>query len=217
MLSLCNVSGSALRLAYGDHVAHAQGQYWQCLPGTEVGAIAQQSLLNKLIILFQYSVRHPTDTVGFEELARAQIETTGRLSAPSRHFDIGNRQPRNPFGALPAELVYQICSFLPGESLKSLIQASAFIHLITQDDYFWRCFIQSDMPWLWEKQVLRQSNTNLNHKQVYIWLDAITAPKYGLEDATLMGIANRRRIWGACDELSRNYKAQCQSSYQLAH
>ncbi|BCS27878.1 uncharacterized protein APUU_60926S [Aspergillus puulaauensis] len=194
MMSLCNVSGSALRLAYGDHVAHAQGQYWQCLPGTE------------------YSVRHPTGAAGFEELARMQIETTGRLRAPSKHFDIGNRQPRNPFGALPAELVYQICSFLPGESLKSLIQASAFIHLVTQDDYFWRCFIQSDMPWLWEKQVLRQSDTDLNHKQVYIWLDAITAPKYGLEDATLMGIANRRRIWGACDELSRNYKAQCQST-----
>ncbi|KAL4787013.1 hypothetical protein BJX76DRAFT_319763 [Aspergillus varians] len=191
MMTLCNGSGSALRLAYGDDVAHAQGQYWQCLPGAE------------------YSVRHPTDTPSLTEFLRLHIDTTNRLRAPAKDLDLGHRQPKNPFGALPAELVYQICSFLPGESLRSLMHASLFIHLLTRDDYFWKRFIESDMPWLWETRMLQNSATDdLDHEQVYLWLESITAPKYGMEDATLMGIANRRRIWGVCDELSRCYRAQ---------
>jgi hypothetical protein len=215
MMGMCNGSGSALRLAYGDDVAHAQGQYWRCLPGAE------------------FSVRHPTDTPNLKEFIQTQLKTNGTLHAPSeaKDLDFGSRTPKNPFGALPAELIYQICSFLPGSSLKALIQASPFIRLLTSDDYFWRCFIESDMPWLWQtqtatdaevqaqsepenlsvSQVLRSlatsSGLSLNHKQVYMWLDEITAPKYGLEDPNLMGIANRRRIWGACEELSRGYRA----------
>ncbi|KAL4747090.1 hypothetical protein BDW72DRAFT_206801 [Aspergillus terricola var. indicus] len=191
MMGMCNGSGSALRLAYGDDVAHAQGQYWRCLPGTE------------------FSVRHPTDTPNFKEFIQTQLKTNETLRAPSEAIDFGSRTPKNPFGALPAELIYQICSFLPGSSLKALIQASPFIRLLTSDDYFWRCFIESDMPWLWQTQTAADADiqTHLNHKQVYMWLDEITAPKYGLEDPTVMGIANRRRIWGACEELSRGYRA----------
>ncbi|KAL4914678.1 hypothetical protein BDW62DRAFT_190086 [Aspergillus aurantiobrunneus] len=192
MMDLCNGPGSALRIAYGDDVTHAQGQYWQCLPGTE------------------YSVRHPVETPALGELVKTKMATTSRFRTPSKHLDLGSRQPANPFGALPAELVYQICSLLPGESLKSLIQASPFIHLVTRDDYFWRRFIELDMPWLWEARALQKSAADLNHKQLYVWLDAATAPKYGMEDASLMGIANRRRIWGTCEELSQSYRARSQ-------
>ncbi|KAL6230454.1 hypothetical protein BDW75DRAFT_66038 [Aspergillus navahoensis] len=217
MMGMCNGSGSALRLAYGDDVAYAQGQYWRCLPGAE------------------FSVRHPTNTPNLKEFIQTKLRTNETLRAPSKSKDLnfGSRTLKNPFGALPAELVYQICSFLPWSSLKALIQASPFIRLLTSDDYFWRCFIESDMPWLWQTQTATETGTDkhtqtepenlsvshllksltsssglsLNHKQVYMWLDAITAPKYGLEDPTLMGIANRRRIWGACEELSRGYRA----------
>ncbi|KAL4904301.1 hypothetical protein BDW74DRAFT_168361 [Aspergillus multicolor] len=199
MMGMCNGSGSALRLAYGDDVAHAQGQYWRCLPGAE------------------FSVRHPTNTPNLAEFMQTQLKTNSSLHTASKDLNFDDRSPKNPFGALPAELVYQICSFLPGSSLKSLIQASPFIHLLTNDDYFWRCFIESDMPWLHDSaeqteslsQTLRRAaaGVELNHKQMYTWLDAVTKPKYGLEDPTLMGIANRRRIWGACEELAKGYRA----------
>lgn len=35
MTDLCNMSGSALHLSYGDDVHDAQGRYWECIPGTE--------------------------------------------------------------------------------------------------------------------------------------------------------------------------------------
>ncbi|KAL4929760.1 uncharacterized protein BDV17DRAFT_260921 [Aspergillus undulatus] len=213
MMSLCNQTGSALRLLYGDDVAQAQGQYWRCLPGVE------------------YTVRHPTNTPDLTDFLKTQIKSNATLRTPSKalELDLSNREARNPFSILPPELIYQICSFLPGDSLKSLIQASPFIYLLTRDDHFWRRFIETDMPWLWEAEALTKSKSktgpdsrsdsdsdfdsdsslDLDHKQVYIWLDAITKPKYGLEDTNLMGAANRRRIWGACEELKRGYEAKC--------
>ncbi|KAL4940216.1 hypothetical protein BDV06DRAFT_24593 [Aspergillus oleicola] len=212
MMSLCNQLGSALRLNYGEDVAQAQGQYWRCLPGVE------------------YTVRHPTNTIDPTDFLKSQVQSNKLFHASSKEsrpgLDLSSRKLKNPFSTLPAELIYQICSFLPGDSLKSLIQASPYIYLLTQDDYFWRRFIESDMPWLWEvkAQDLRKATSKsetgstseetmaleLDHKRVYIWLNAITKPTYGMDDPALMGIANRRRIWGACEEVNRGYQALCQ-------
>ncbi|KAL4882185.1 hypothetical protein BJY04DRAFT_187338 [Aspergillus karnatakaensis] len=192
MMSQCNTSGSALRLAYGDDVARAQGQYWRCLPGAE------------------YSVKHPTSTPDLEDFMKTQLQTNTKLRTPSKELNLGNRQSKNPFGTLPTEIVHQICSYLPGESLTALDEASLFVHQVTCDNYFWRCFIESSMPWLWESQVLRvvarECPSDLNYKQVYLWLNNITAPRFAMEHPTLMGVANRRRIWGVCEELSISYK-----------
>ncbi|KAI9369861.1 hypothetical protein BJX61DRAFT_124657 [Aspergillus egyptiacus] len=190
MMSLCNGSGSALRLPYGDDVARAQGQYWQSLSGAE------------------YSVRHPINTPDLEGYLRGQIQTHEKLRSQPAELDLGQRQPQNPFGKLPAEIIYQICSLLPGDSLESLTQASLFVHLLTRDDYFWRRFIQTDMPWLWESQTLRRGKdlpTEINYQLLYQLLKRRTTPKYGMEDTTLMSLANRRRIWNACEELSQKY------------
>ncbi|KAL3472543.1 F-box domain protein [Aspergillus californicus] len=192
MMSQCNTTGSALRLPYGDDVARAQGQYWQSLPGAE------------------YTVRHPTNTPGLEQFLQTQIQTNNKLRTPSRDLNLGTRHPKNPFGRLPAELVYQICSFLPGDSLNSLTQASLHVNLLTRDDYFWRKFIQSDMPWLWEtSSILRKPNdllpSDLNYHLLYQFLTSVTAQTYGMDDAEVMGVANRRRIWGACEVVQRRY------------
>ncbi|KAL5335232.1 hypothetical protein BJX70DRAFT_375831 [Aspergillus crustosus] len=188
MMSQCNTAGSALRVAYGDDVARAQGRYWRCLPGAE------------------YSVKNPTRTPALEEFIKTELRTNTNLRKPSEELNLGTRQPKSPFGALPIELVHQICSYLPGDSLSSLTHASTFIHLVTQDNYFWGCFIQSSMPWLSESELLTHPQ-DLNYKQVYLWLNSITAPKFAMEDAKLMGVANRRRIWGVCEELSSTYRA----------
>ncbi|KAL4959786.1 F-box protein [Aspergillus stella-maris] len=214
MMSLCNQAGSALRLNYGEDVAQGQGQYWRCLPGVE------------------YTVHHPTNTPILTSFLRSQVQLNKSLhvssspstSTPKAGIDLGTRELKNPFSTLPAELIYQIASFLPGESLKNLIQASPYIYALTRDDYFWRRFIESDMPWLWEGDVLRKSKANiqlestsdenldieLDHKQVYIWLNAITKPSYGMENTEIMGIANRRRIWGACEDVVKSYRGLCQ-------
>ncbi|KAL4804972.1 hypothetical protein BDV18DRAFT_23555 [Aspergillus unguis] len=194
MMDLVNGSGAALRLDYGDDVATAQGQYWQCLPGTE------------------YTVAHPTSTPDLSSFITTQLKDNANLHTLPKDFDLGTRNPVNPFKELPAELVYQICSGLPGESLKSLTNASLFIHLLTRDDHFWRRFIESDMPWLWEAKVLREERETtgeLNHERVYAWLDTVTKPGYGLDDSQTMGVANRRRIWNACQGVVTAYRTAC--------
>ncbi|THC88264.1 hypothetical protein EYZ11_012296 [Aspergillus tanneri] len=35
MSALSNASSSALHLSYGDDIRHAQGRYWECIPGAE--------------------------------------------------------------------------------------------------------------------------------------------------------------------------------------
>ncbi|KAL3491015.1 hypothetical protein BJX62DRAFT_206016 [Aspergillus germanicus] len=206
MSSHCNWSGSALRLPYGEDVIRAQGQYWQSLPGAE------------------YTVCSPS-TANITETLKTNLQTNAKLRTSPTDIAFDTREPRNPFSTLPTELVHQICSLLPGESLKSLTQASLYINLLTRDDYFWKRFIASDMPWLeeGEAEVLRKrvvddessaytasaSESPINYQRVYQWLDAVSKPAFGMDDEVFMAVANRRRIWGVCEVLAGAYRAQC--------
>ncbi|RHZ70206.1 hypothetical protein CDV55_107546 [Aspergillus turcosus] len=136
-----------------------------------------------------------------DDIRRAQ----GRFKKPFAQFDLKGRSPASPFGKLPLELVYQICSYLPGDSLKALTQASLSIQVVTQDNWFWKRFIQWDMPWFWEfysSQNPKDLPGDVNYKRLYMWLDKMTAARYGMDDLALIGVANRRRIWGVCEELA---------------
>ncbi|KAF7178044.1 hypothetical protein CNMCM7691_006702 [Aspergillus felis] len=133
------------------------------------------------------------------------MATDGKFKKTFSHFDLKGRLPASPFGKLPLELVYQICSYLPGDSLKALTQASLSIQVVTQDNWFWKRFIQWDMPWFWEfysSQNPRDLPADVNYKRLYLWLDKMTAARYGMDDLALIGVANRRRIWGVCEELA---------------
>ncbi|KAA8651250.1 F-box protein [Aspergillus tanneri] len=130
------------------------------------------------------------------------------LKLPSEEVEARGRIPVNPFGRLPLEIVERICLYLPGESLKALIQASLSIRLLTQDNFFWKRFMQWDMPWFWElhaSQALKKGPEDLNYKRLYLLLDSMTAPRYGMDDLSVIGVANRRRIWGVCEQLAPHY------------
>ncbi|KAL3443368.1 hypothetical protein BJX65DRAFT_199351 [Aspergillus insuetus] len=206
MSSHCNWSGSSLRLPYGEDVIRAQGQYWQSLPGAE------------------YTVRNPS-TVNITETLKTTLQTKAKLRTSPTAIALDTREPKNPFSTLPTELVHQICSLLPGDALHSLTQASLYINLLTRDDYFWKRFIASDMPWLeeGEAEVLRKrvvddessadyasaSEGPINYQRVYQWLDGVSKPAFGMDDELFMAVANRRRIWGVCEVLAGAYRAQC--------
>lgn len=57
------------------------------------------------------------------------------------------------------------------------------------------------MPWFWEAHdfLLRTELSSFIGKSLYLWLDAISAPRYGKSDK-FMGVANRRRIAEVCEE-----------------
>ncbi|RAH78375.1 F-box domain protein [Aspergillus japonicus CBS 114.51] len=189
MSPLCNMKSSALDLSYGEDIQRAQGRYWECTPGVE------------------YCATHPTDTPALPAYIQTNMESNSKLKIASAEIDLRGRRPASPFGKLPLELVHQICMFLPSEDLKSLAQASLSVHLVTQDNLFWKKFMQWDMPWFWELQASKgqKLNDEVNYKQLYLWLDKMTTARYGMDDANLIGVANRRRIWGVCEELADRY------------
>ncbi|KAH2562241.1 hypothetical protein KXV42_003892 [Aspergillus fumigatus] len=196
MTELSNESSSALRLNYGDDIRRAQGRYWECIPGAEASSNDQ------------YCTIHPTETSGWDDFLKTDMTTDSKFKRSFLQFDLKGRSPGSPFGKLPLELVYQICSYLPGDSLKALTQASLSIQVVTQDNWFWKRFIQWDMPWFWEfysSQNPRDLPADVNYKRLYMWLDKMTAARYGMDDLALIGVANRRRIWGVCEELASQY------------
>ncbi|KAL4895146.1 F-box domain protein [Aspergillus ambiguus] len=190
MMDLCNMSGSALHLSYGDEVQESQGRYWECIPGAE------------------YCATHPTETPALNDFIRNDVIMNKELRVPPAKLHLHGRQPASPFGRLPLEMVYHICSFLPGESLKALTQASLNVQIVTQHNYFWEKAVQWDMPWFWEFHALKSESPlpdDINYKRLYLWLDKMTTPRYGMDDQALTGVANRRRIWGVCQQLAPRY------------
>ncbi|KAH8425283.1 F-box protein [Aspergillus melleus] len=201
MNTLSNGSSSALQLSYGDDVSRAQGRYWECIPGAE------------------YCATHPTNIPNLDVFIESSMTTHAGLKLPSEEVTAGDRNPTNPFGRLPFEIVERICLYLPGESLKALTQASLSIQLLTQDNFFWKRFMQWDMPWFWElqtSQTQKKAPEDLNYKRLYLWLDNMTTPRYGMDDLSVIGVANRRRIWGVCEQLAPQYhKGLNQTSGEL--
>ncbi|GAB1215284.1 hypothetical protein ATERTT37_004470 [Aspergillus terreus] len=195
MMDLCNMTGSALHLSYGTEVHESQGRYWECIPGAEASR----------------PLTHPAwghHTPALDAFIRTDMLANKALREPPAKLDLRGRTPASPFGKLPLEMVYHICSFLPGESLKALTQASLSVQIVTQHNYFWEKAVQYNMPWLWEFHALKLEKTlpeDLNYKRLYLWLDKMTAPRYGMDDLTLTGVANRRRIWGVCQQLAPRY------------
>lgn len=112
----------------------------------------------------------------------------------------------DPFSRLPNEVLHMIFQYLPGKSLLTLTAASWPVFVSTHNNQFWKLFISWDMPWVWElNKILGDTQpTDLDYKSLYLWLDTVTTPKYGMA-GTFMGLANRRRIWGACQQLVGHY------------
>lgn len=64
-------------------------------------------------------------------------------------------------------------------------------------------------PWLWEIIDLVDGDElpGFDYKGLFLWLDKVTQPKFGM-GGPFMGVANRRRIWGVCGQLVDAYKDQ---------
>lgn len=69
--------------------------------------------------------------------------------------------------------------------MKALLRASLSVGFATRDNLFWKKYIQWDMMWFWEVRALFKTNelpVDHNFKEFYLWLDAISTPKYGAGD-----------------------------------
>ncbi|OJJ96346.1 hypothetical protein ASPACDRAFT_34821 [Aspergillus aculeatus ATCC 16872] len=185
MSSQCNAEASALRLKYGEDVLHAQERYWQCIPGAE------------------YCIIRPTNTIKLNYLAEIQAGKDRKY--PPIPTDVC--PPENPFSKLPLEIIYMICALVPFDSLKCLMRVSKKVYLATQNNYFWKKFMECTMPWFWELKEERRDALSLSfdYKELYLWLDKVTSEVYGMDELNLMSLANRRRIWEVSEEIADMY------------
>lgn len=117
------------------------------------------------------------------------------------------------FQKLSFELVLQIANNLEANDLLPLRQASMIAREVTNDHNFWKRRDQKDMPWLWIPHdlfddAILQSEGNqkppILWMKVYMLFDSVTARPYAMS-GVYMGLANRRRIWTACEQLKSAY------------
>ncbi|KAK2811612.1 hypothetical protein FQN50_001954 [Emmonsiellopsis sp. PD_5] len=188
MLALCRKLWNNLALEYGD--ISGNQHFWESIPGDE------------------YVVMHPTNNPGFKDILRRMV-TEKTFVARSSTLDLNAKVRRDPLGKLPYDILWLLLSYLPGESVRSLILASWVVYSATRHPKFWKQLIHWDMPWFWElhEVVGDPRMSGLDYKSLYLWLDRETAPRYGMR-GPFMAVANRRRIWSACEQLAKGYFIQ---------
>ncbi|KAK2787308.1 hypothetical protein FQN53_005467 [Emmonsiellopsis sp. PD_33] len=188
MLALCQHLSNRLALGYGDIAGNSN--FWESVPG------------------YEYVVMHPTNIPGFEDILRRMV-TEKTFVAPSSALDLNAKVRRDPFEKFPYDILWLLLSYLPGESVRSLMQASWVVYSATRHPKFWKQLIHWDMPWFWElHEVINDPRmSGLDYKSLYLWLDGETAPRYGMR-GPFMAVANRRRIWSACEQLAKGYFIQ---------
>ncbi|PGH11856.1 hypothetical protein AJ79_04653 [Helicocarpus griseus UAMH5409] len=175
--------GNSLEIDYG--MIMGADQHWASIPGEE------------------YLVAHPTIIPRFEESLRNSITERTFKGAPP-HLHLANKVKHDPFSKLPYDLLYSVLRYLPGQSVRALMIASWPAYNATRHPAFWKQLIRWDMPWFWELNMMIEEFEDLDYKNLYLWLDKATTPTYAMA-GPFMGVANRRRIWGACTQIAERY------------
>ncbi|KAH6983919.1 hypothetical protein EDB80DRAFT_783222 [Ilyonectria destructans] len=181
MFRLSGGYATSLSLDYG--AISGQDQCWESISGEE------------------FSVSHPLQPNDFIHALSTAI-VSGLFTTPSgstlpRH----NHMVQDPFSRLSPELLYSVLDYLPGKSLLALITASCPAFLVTNSNDFWKQYLYR-IPWNWEfRDMLDETGiVSVDYKRLYLWLEAKTTPVSGV-DVLFMSIANRRRIWGVCEQI----------------
>ena len=121
----------------------------------------------------------------------------------------GTRLPRRTtdcFSKLSNELIVRITDFLTGHDVLRLSQASSIVFQATDDHGFWRSLVSREMGWLWDTlPELLASDDDLDWKSIYTIFDNATGQPWGMQ-GEYMSLANRRRIWSACNQLAVHYQ-----------
>ncbi|KAJ2977309.1 hypothetical protein NQ176_g4443 [Zarea fungicola] len=143
---------------------------------------------------------------------------------PELTSDLGLRVRSDPFHRLSPELIYQLCNYLPVESVFKWMQASWIVRqTVGSSVSFWRSRIRVDMPWAFEIQHLIENPgdgklqgaelelQDWQYKWLYTGLDRATDPKPYLRGSLmLLSLANRRRIWHVCTQIKAVYDKNMQ-------
>jgi hypothetical protein len=128
------------------------------------------------------------------------------------------RNHRAPFDKLSDELVHEILLYLPHTSFKSLILTGLISPNLPQIHSFWKRKLFLDMPFLFDfpsepqqrdwfatyQELRRQcfATTLRAWKDDDGYLEVVVGDR---ERDLVLGLANRRRVWGACEQVAGAY------------
>ncbi|KAJ6000792.1 hypothetical protein N7481_001201 [Penicillium waksmanii] len=201
-------SDAQLDISYGEP-APPQDQYWCVNPGDEL-FIADPGKRNPHAMNAIHDMWREIHSPGLES------DITSKLSSMD-----------DPFAQFPLELLLIITSSLQPRSLLSLMQASPHIRRgLGRSFSYWRQRFETDLPWFYEVHSFLEDfpspascdsrelpGKSLSH--FFAWAYHTTTPRLGLQ-GPFMGIANRRRIWEACNQLVGPYLAQVNTEYSYS-
>ncbi|KAK0637839.1 hypothetical protein DIS24_g10413 [Lasiodiplodia hormozganensis] len=188
-------------LDYGEP-SQRYDQCWWSNPGEEMMVTYPLSNTSFTLLL--------RNTVSTDDFALPSPLTT---AAAATSASLSSRVRDDPFTLLPYDITHQIALLLPAESVLALARASYPVHAAIRDGRanpgFWRQALRRCMPWFTELHTLMRHGTvdeeSTDYKGLFLWLEMSTRPRRGLA-GPFMGVANRRRVWGVCEQYDALYQ-----------
>ncbi|KAL4787448.1 hypothetical protein BJX76DRAFT_354159 [Aspergillus varians] len=160
---------------------------WNCIAGEE------------------FSVTNPFRIPGLGRMLLSKL-CSFELDSSVTALELQQKNGTESFAKLCYDILHQILMYLPASSILALRKISRSFFLATLHNSFWRKFISEFMPWLWEwKHLLPKCDQSVvDFKRFFLWLDRELSVLYGLQ-GPLRVLANRRRIWHACEQVCDLY------------
>ncbi|KAF9884415.1 hypothetical protein FE257_001815 [Aspergillus nanangensis] len=118
-----------------------------------------------------------------------------------------NPTTKDLFDKLPAELRQEIFHLLPLGSILALRAASWTMHTTPLSSSFWTQRLENEIPWLWEINTIDLLHSQeVENKAANLLLDIQAKSQFTPDnDDYIFGLANRRRIWGVCEQIRDRY------------
>ncbi|KAK7749343.1 hypothetical protein SLS62_008195 [Diatrype stigma] len=155
------------------------------------------------------------------------------LQMPTGSSGNGSGDGTDPFARLPLELLRAVAELLSPRQLAALATASRAVHrALRRDRGFWRAYVRRRMPWFRELHELlgedggddavdghteEERGEKKSLAGLVYWADRETRA-WNTDGGTmghprpLIGVANRRRIWGVCEQFADSYFARVGAS-----
>lgn len=185
-----NTENMARKLSLDYGTIEGADQFWECIAGEEWVAM------------------DPTTKLGIEDVFKNMLpaQLFDRTVAQSR--GLAHKVHDDPLATLPYDVLHGVFAHLSLKDTLSLIRASWHVFESTRDPTFWRLMVRVHISnFFWELMDLLKITTfpeTFDWKGMFQWLDQTTKGSFAME-GPMMAIANRRRIWDACQQLAPLY------------
>jgi hypothetical protein len=138
----------------------------------------------------------------WEQLIRSRDSGTTIL-----HSTAASHSSVNTFWRLPTEILLSIGLLIPIEYIGNFALISKSCLAVAESELFWRNYLRTNFRWAWEIDELQSARSHsgqLHFKAACLWLNKVSKPSRKEH----LGIVNRRRIWGVCEQIANQYWKQ---------